>query len=267
MGRREVAGLLFAAVLTGGIAAVIGVTALPPHSPYFDALRYFGFSACFVGFVGLAALLVFPGWLKSKDEQPIPPPLLEAQLAELREVEDFIARKSEGELRDTFDFPNILEFNVKMIRRQFGHAEPGVEEFFQGGEGRLDPSRVKLTLGTGGQGHHAEPIDGRVGWINVSAKYVQSRATLNRMADSPRLPTGVIRQLKRLNLAVETNSTTMTAVLDEAMVTDQRRFTNYANGGAPEYAWINNTYWHRFQKLKPIAEDVGAEIRKYLGVR
>jgi hypothetical protein len=193
--------------------------------------------------------------------------LLEAQLTELREVEDFVARKSEGELRDTFALVETLNWNVRMIRvRMTGNPDPSVDQFFEGGQSRLNTSRVNMKKRVDDGAMSFELIPGRVGVLNVPVKYVESRRTLARFASSPRLPSDVIAGLKRLDDAIEENSLAMMDVLDEAVQADRNRILNYGKGGAPQYAWINNTYWHRFRNLKPLADDIGGAIRKYLRV-
>jgi hypothetical protein len=66
MDRRTVAGTLLATLLAGGIASLIGATAVPADSPYLHALLWFGMAASAVGFMGLVVLFLFPG-RKKKD--------------------------------------------------------------------------------------------------------------------------------------------------------------------------------------------------------
>lgn len=197
----------------------------------------------------------------------VPPALFEAQLAELREVEDFVARKSENELRDTFAFRETLDWNVRLVRvRVSGQADPAVDQFFEGGQSRLDVTRVKMTKRLDDGALNFDFIPDRVGLINIPLKYIESRQTLARMASSPRLPTDVIRGLKKLDETVEENSVTLMSVLDEALQADPTRILNHGKSGTPQYAWVNNAYWHRFRNLKPIADEISAAIRSYLKV-
>jgi hypothetical protein len=261
MGRRETVLALLVALFGGGISALLAVTALPPHSPYYGILIVCGVAAMCVGSIGLLLMLLFP------PRAPIPHALLESQLAELREIEDFVARKSEGDLRETFDFPALVDFNTKMVRQSLtGQPEEGVVEFSAGGQSRIDLSRTNFKIGKPGEGHQGSFIPGRVGFINTSRKYAESRATVARMAASPRLPTEIMNGLRRLDATVERNSCTLTAVLDEALQSDDNRILNFGKGGEPQYAWVNNTYWHRFEHLRPVADEIGAAIRKYLKV-
>ena len=72
MDRRTAAGTIFATISAGGIAAMIGMTALPTGSPYFDSLIYVGVVAIAVGFLGLFGLLIWPG--KKEALPPLPEP-------------------------------------------------------------------------------------------------------------------------------------------------------------------------------------------------
>lgn len=69
MDRRGVAGTLFATLLSGGAASVIGATALQTGSPYIDILIYGGIAAIAIGLIGLLCLLIFP----SKKQPHLPP--------------------------------------------------------------------------------------------------------------------------------------------------------------------------------------------------
>lgn len=70
MGRREIAGSLFGIVACSGVAAMIGVTALPTGSPYFDTLIIAGGIGLIVGIVGLLWLFVFQ---PKKPDAPVIP--------------------------------------------------------------------------------------------------------------------------------------------------------------------------------------------------
>lgn len=56
MDRRTVAGTLWSVVLAGGLAAMIGATALPDPSPYLTILTVVGGIAIAVGLIGLVFL-------------------------------------------------------------------------------------------------------------------------------------------------------------------------------------------------------------------
>jgi len=53
----------------------------------------------------------------NQSEELIPPSLFDAQLKEIQTIDEFIGRKNEIELRDTFDFPDMLRFNILLARK------------------------------------------------------------------------------------------------------------------------------------------------------
>jgi hypothetical protein len=65
------------------------------------------------------------GW-----KPPTPPPqedkpkqLLESQIKSIQEIDAFIAAKDENDLRNTFDFPDILKYNILMVKRGIAPAQ------------------------------------------------------------------------------------------------------------------------------------------------
>src|SRR5260370_37369034 len=51
------------------------------------------------------------------DEQAKPSPqVIESQIREIAKVEEFITRKDEWSLRVTFDFPDLLKYNMLQIK-------------------------------------------------------------------------------------------------------------------------------------------------------
>lgn len=61
MDRHAVAVTLFGTLFAGGIAAMVGATAVPANSPYFDVLLWGGIVAIAIGLIGLILLMIFPG--------------------------------------------------------------------------------------------------------------------------------------------------------------------------------------------------------------
>ena len=82
MERRTIALTLWGILFSGGIAALIGVTALPADSPYFLALILGGIAACIISPIGLLIL-----WFTAPREGSIRPP----------SVRDTIFLKSDGD--------------------------------------------------------------------------------------------------------------------------------------------------------------------------
>lgn len=52
---------VFATLAAGGIAGLVGVTAVPTNSPYLNVLLWMSGAAAVMGFGGLILLFIFPG--------------------------------------------------------------------------------------------------------------------------------------------------------------------------------------------------------------
>lgn len=194
-------------------------------------------------------------------------PLFEAQLAELSELDQFIAWKNEFELRETFDLPNILRFNVRLQRAEMiGQRDHDAERFFENGAARITLTKVVIRPSPTGGAHQMEPIPGHIYCINISEKYVNNRRKLAQFADSIMLPSEVIDMVKALDATIERNSELMVEVLDERFRSNRRNIIDHEDPKSSRCGGVNNAYWHKFEVFKPLANEIGAAIRKHLKV-
>ena len=71
MDRRTAFGAICGILAASGSAALIGATALPSVSPYFEALAWFGWIGVVLGLAGLVGLIAFPQTaLSVRDARP-----------------------------------------------------------------------------------------------------------------------------------------------------------------------------------------------------
>ena len=199
--------------------------------------------------------------------EPPHPALFESQLAELREIEEFVGRKDENELRETFDFLRMLNSNVRLVRRSItGNAEPDVDEVFEGGASRVKLPNVKMLPNPEGGIHSFEFIPGRVAMVNLSKRHLENERKLKRFIDSAQVPRDVVEALKKIAAAVEKNVEAMIDLLDEALQASPENFIHHDKPKETRAGWINNQYWRRFENLKPLAAEVSEAIRRHLKV-
>lgn len=205
----------------------------------------------------------------SRDALPaqINPILFNAQLQEIREVEEFIGRKSEIELRETFDFDQIVPYNLESVRARIigKKLDDLVVMNFNLVGSRMDPKRMKVTR----EGEDSIPmfddIPGRVGVVHLSSKHIESCRTLDRFTDSSQLPTDVVTALRVVYDAVNDNIKLLMDVLDESLQDDERNITDYDKRGQYE-GRVANLYTRRFIALKPLAAAVNTAIRRHLNI-
>jgi hypothetical protein len=212
----------------------------------------------------------------SLPEQPIaapdaiPPSLYEEQLRELREIEEFIGKKDENELRETFDLPTILKFNIKFDRRDLvrliDKSESNeIDRVFSGGQARLDVRYANIS--NVNNTAHVEWIPGKIGVINTTAKYVESRKRLNGFILSAKLPSNVVNALKGLDDMIERDLTMMVESLNDRLSDNKDNIIQEFNQSSVFYGGTSGYYWTRFSNLRPEAERISKAIREYLKIK
>jgi len=200
-----------------------------------------------------------------KDETD--PIFVESQFREFKEIDEFIGRKNEIELRETFDFPNMLKFNIKLARRNItptsvkASESEEIDAFFMGGQAMLDARYVKVQRL---KRIEVYLIPGKIGIVNISQKYIQNRGQLARYCASPLLPQEIIQALKSLDETVEKNVVLMFDSLNESLSSDPRNILDDDNTASSFWGSASALYWTHFVQLKPKSETINIAIRKAL---
>ena len=195
----------------------------------------------------------------------------EPELKELEDVSEFIARKDEIELRETFDFPKMLTYNIALARRSVfpRAASPqeavDIDQFFKNGQSRVDRKYSKVREVN--DMLYVEFIPGKIGSLNTSAKYVQSVSRLQHYITSPNLPSPVIDALKEFEITVGKNTDAMVDSLNESLSMDPNLILYFEDTRSPFFGKAENHYWGKFISLRPKAEILNARVRSALGVK
>lgn len=188
---------------------------------------------------------------------------------ELDEVNDFICKKDENELRSEFDFPAMLKYNVEFAKRNLAPnlipagESAAIDAFFLNGQARLDLRYANVKVINNRV--NVDWIPGKIGVINTSKKYVDSRKTLSRLMSSAALPEDVTAALKLVDDAIEKNSVAMLESLNESLASDPRNILENDVYGTDHYGSASGLYWSRFIPLRPRADVVTLAVRKALG--
>lgn len=186
--------------------------------------------------------------------------------AQLSEINDFICRKSELELRETFDFPQMLKYNIKfvkrnLVQRQISKEESAqIDEFFRNGNGRLDTRYANIR--SINNRAHIDWIPGKIGVINTSARYGEARKKLSSLAASALLPTNLTAALRDFDDTVERDSTLMIESLNQSLAVNPRHIVENDVDGSNWYGSASGLYWSQFVPLRPKADAVTAAIRQ-----
>jgi hypothetical protein len=195
-------------------------------------------------------------------------PLSEAQLSEFQQIDKFVVKKDELGLRETFDFPGILKYNIILARlavapRTVSQSDAReCNEFFEGGKAFLD-FRYR-NVRTENFRLHQDPMPGKIGLLNGSKRYHEARELLMTMYSSSTLPVGVAMALKELDKTIGDNLSLMIESLNDSYETNKRNLLENDDPTSDRYGSAAGRYWYSFVSLKPKAEVVSDAIRQCL---
>jgi hypothetical protein len=113
-------------------------------------------------------------------------------------------------------------------------------------------------------GMRIEPIQGKLGMLKLSQKYVVNRETLAKYQSSPQLPLSVKNAVKELYDAVYKNVEVLLDVINQELAQNPDHILHEDDGnsnlfGAAFRAFLDKRIW-----LKPKQEAVMAAISDYL---
>jgi hypothetical protein len=247
------AGILFG---VGWLASALIVATDPNWSRRLKATAQVVITLLLVGLYGIAY---------SRHEDPqTPAPLLETQLGQLKQLEEFIGVKSENSLRDTFDFPDMVRYNLLFGRRGVRplSVSPAlsaeIDAYFRGSQTKFDLRYARLVTLPGGA-PKIEPILGKVGAILLSATYLNSVKKLEEFEASSLLPYNVKTALKGFDKAVNDNVDIMFEVFTDVLFQDghgEERLIGQDDVSSPYFGAMTRPYWARFTELRPKADEL-----------
>lgn len=197
--------------------------------------------------------------------------LIDPQLKLLESIDEFIATKDEGGLRELFDFPNLLKYNILFARRNLfpgtvsASQSEDIDRYFTGGQARLDIRYARMA--NVNNRLEVEWLPGRIGVINTSVKYNESRHKLVELYSSANVPATVSVALKELDDVVEKDSILMIESLNDSMSTDPRYISENDRYGSRFYGSASGAYWTRFISLGPKGDAVRLYLRDYLNTK
>lgn len=225
------------------------------------------------GLIGLMALTTYR-WVERNHHEAFPsastPQDDNSRIqAELNEVNDFICKKDENDLRNEFDFPDMLNYNIEFAKRNIApqlvsrDASAQIDAFFLNGQARLDMRYAKVTVVNNRA--QVDWIPGNIGVINTTQKYAENRKQLATLISSASLPTEVTAALKLLDDAIEKDSTTLIESLNQSLKSDPRNILENSVYGSNWYGSASGLYWRQFIPLRPSADVVTLAVRKAMG--
>jgi hypothetical protein len=195
-------------------------------------------------------------------------PLFAAQLLELRELQDFLGGKDEGELWELFDFPGMTRFNIARAKEVMNPSGLTLAEaaeingFFQRGKSTVDAKYCTIARTAGGV--RVEPLPGKLHILNLSNKHVSNRQVLAKFEGSLHLPLAVRNALSEFDKAVVENTHILLDTINAKLVENAENIVQEENGNSPLFGATSGAFIDRCIRLKPKQEKIISEIRRYL---
>lgn len=191
---------------------------------------------------------------------------------ELAEVNELICKRDEWELRQEFDFPDMLKFNISNEKSKLAPQLMSEEEsaetaaFFADGAQRIDTRYG--TLSTVNNMPIFVVFPGKIGRINTSRKYIESRKELSRLKSSAALPSAVTGALREFDEDIEKDSVLMIDSLNRSLEADPRNILQDGDRQSLEFfGHAQNLYWESFIPLRNSADVVSIAVRKAIEER
>jgi hypothetical protein len=256
-----IAGILFGLVW---LASALIVLIAPNWSRRLKATAQTIITLLLVGLYGIAY---------SRHEDPqTPTSILESQLGKLKQLEEFIGVKSEISLRDTFDLPNMVHYNILLGQRD--HRAPSIspalsaeiDAYFKNSEQRFRFGYVRITTLPGGTSK-VDPMPGKVGRILLSAAYLDSVKKLQEFESSSLLPYDVRTALKEFDKTIDEDVNLMFEVFTDVVNQGEDRLLGQYDLSSPYFGVLTNSYWDKFINLRPKADNLNTAMRSYLKIK
>jgi hypothetical protein len=200
------------------------------------------------------------------------PTLLQAQIAIFDKVQQFFGGLDESGLRELFDFPKMLRFNVLLTRRDLqknnfpADLNTEMNNYFIGGQAIVSLRYANVNA-TPSKTAQVEWIPGNIGAVNTSIKFIDARHKLADLSASVVLPGSIRDTLKEFDKTIQDNIELMFDVLNERLSHNPAEFVFAEDPKSPYYGTIVGEYATRFHLFSQKANDIRQEIRRYLGTR
>lgn len=193
--------------------------------------------------------------------------LSEHVIRELENLDDFIGKKDEIELRDLFDFPKIIEYNIRFYRREVFPSDvtpqesAEIDKFFSGGNAIVDVRFVNIR--NVNNRADIQKIPGKIGIINVSSKYTKSNRALSEFAASPKIPREISDTISKLIETIQNNQSQIFDVINEKFSDNKQCLKLEFEPTSVYFGSIEGMYWKRFIDLRPKVDQINSYARNY----
>ena len=191
--------------------------------------------------------------------------------SELHDLQTLVGAKDESQLRDMFDYPEMLKLNILLVRQRLDPASLDADDTATVAEYQKS-WQAMATLRYGilvRPKSSSEPLTiipdkGQITILGLTSKYQSEQAKVLQFAKSVELSASVANSVNVFNDTLQANLDLMLDTLNQDLREDQNLITHDEDAHPPYYHRATERYWSRFQNLQPKADAVVAAIRARL---
>jgi hypothetical protein len=204
----------------------------------------------------------------------VPPPKSEIEIEAIRDIDSFIAGKTEADLGQLFGVDAMLQANITYQTDRLIHYQKTGQAHLQ-----LYPDYVKdggLSMDVSIMGDIRQQGGGlrwdygdnpyRVFCVILPRVYLDGKTRVLTHETSIGSPRTVAEALRSMHEALEKNEQILNQVLNEAMHLEPNHFLQYHDENSKYWHAIDPMYYKRFIALKPKADAVREAARRELKI-
>jgi hypothetical protein len=195
------------------------------------------------------------------------PPQSSDRVSLLNSINDFISKKDELELRDTFDFPSVVRDAILEAKIQLTTAAATQAERDTVARDMVDGQNVFYFRYVHRDGDNITPLHGKSGILHLTPKAVKARKQLAIFYSSALTPVDVSDALKDLEKAIADNQEILMDTINESYAAKPSTLSNALACPKEDCMAINNLFYSRFIQLQPKATAITSAMRKYIESR
>ena len=185
------------------------------------------------------------------------------QAALFTSIDEFILRKDEIALRETFDIPTvtkdaILEAKIELTPQFASQIDKDTVA-----RDMIDGKNVFFYRYIRVDGTQISPMPGKSGILHLTPKAVSAKEKLKSFYSSALVPADVAEPLRGLEKALSDDQELLMDTINEAYATNPSSISNAFDCPKEDCNTVVDKFYPRYIQLRPKAEAVTDAIRKY----
>lgn len=182
----------------------------------------------------------------------------------LNSINDFISKKDEGELRETFDIDTVTRDAILEAKIQLTPDAATQTERDLLARDMVDGQNVFYFRYVNMKGNNITPVPGKSGVLHLTPKAVRAQKQLTILYLSALTPTDVSEALKDLEKAIVDNQEILMDTINESYAAKPSTISTAFSCPGQDCWAVNNLFYSRFVQLLPKATAITAAMRKHM---